>query len=891
MDMIKGEAMKKANAKHKGLTSNEAEASRRENGANILSERKSKSFLRCFFENLGDPVIRILLAALAVNLLLVLRGGDIIETIGIAISVFLATFISTVSEKGSEAAFRKLDEECSHSSFRVWRDGALCEIPIEDIVVGDIISISAGEQIPADAFVVSGNLRIDQSMITGESREINKICSTDRTKLPSSKSAVFRGCTVLSGEAEIEVFSVGENSFLGKISDEVKLDTRESPLKLRLSVLAKQISRISYLAAILIALAYLFNTFIIDSGFTTALILRKIKDIPYLVEHLLHALMLALTVVVMAVPEGLPMMIAVVLSSNMRRMIKDNVLVRKPMGIEAAGSMNILFTDKTGTLTEGKMSVGLIIDAECNKYSSAEKLKKETQPIFEQYRYNAIFNGSSTLSENKAIGGNATEKALLESLIGDRWASAEAQVKKRLPFQSKIKYSAAHIYINRDIYLVKGAPEKLLQNCKYALSKDGKALPFSSVSYRLAQEINSLTSSGGRVICIAESNVMPDEKKLGELTFICAVLLSDKIRDEARASTEKLERAGVQVVMITGDNRDTAEYIANRCGIITPTRNKILTSDELATLSDEQVKKLLPKLAVLARALPSDKSRLVRIAQEMGLVTGMTGDGINDAPALKRADIGFSMGSGTEVSKEAGDIIIIDNNLSSIAKAVLYGRTIFKSIRKFITLQLTMNLCAVGISMIGPFIGYDSPVTVVQMLWINIIMDTLGGLAFAGEAPKESYMKEKPKRRDEPILNRYMIGQIAFSGVFTVGLYIFFLLSPMTTALFRSSPDKIYLLTAFFALFIFTSVLHCFGCRTDRMWLFSGISKNKAFISIITLVCAVQIGFIYLGGAVLRTAPLTVRELIITLLLSLCVVPAELLRKAFLRLWGKKKGF
>ena len=393
------------------------------------------------------------------------------------------------------------------------------------------------------------------------------------------------------------------------------------------------------------------------------------------------------------------------------------------------------------------------------------------------------------------------------------------------------------------------------------------------------------------MIWIAEADCFPTEKNIGALTFVCAVLLIDKIRNEAYSATEELTKAGVQVVMITGDNIDTAEYIAKKCGITSASRDLILSSDQLSKIDDEELKRLLPRLSVLARALPSDKSRLIRVSQEMGLVTGMTGDGINDAPALKRADIGFSMGSGTEVAKEAGDIIIIDNNLSSISKAVLYGRTIFKSIRKFITLQLTMNLCAVAISMIGPFIGYDSPVTVVQMLWINIIMDTLGGLAFAGEAPDPSYMKERPKRRDEPILNGYMVNQIVMSGVFSLCIYCFFLLSPYTLSLFRSAPDRIYLLTAFFALFIFTSVLNCFNCRTDRMKLFSRISKNKGFIAIMTLVCAVQIGFIYLGGSVLRTAPLTSRELLITLGLSLTVIPAELIRKAIYRLKGKRNGF
>ena len=301
--------------------------------------------------------------------------------------------------------------------------------------------------------------------------------------------------------------------------------------------------------------------------------------------------------------------------------------------------------------------------------------------------------------------------------------------------------------------------------------------------------------------------------------------------------------------------------------------------------------KILPRLAVVARVMPTDKSRLVRLAQEEDLVVGMTGDGINDAPALKRADIGFAMGSGTQVAKDAGDIIILDNNLSSIAKAVLYGRTIFKSIRKFITLQLTMNFCAVGVSMIGPFVGIDAPVTVVQMLWINIIMDTLGGLAFAGEAPLASYMKEKPKRRDEPILNRYMIHQILALGGFTVCLCLAFLLHPHFTSHFRAAQDKIYRLTAFFALFIFTSVWNCFHARTDRFRLLAGIGKNKPFLCIMAAVLAVQLVFVYLGGDVLRTAPLSRAELWYTFSVSLLVFPAEAIRKLLWRLFGNEGGF
>ena len=876
----------------KGLCDQDVIRSEKEFGKNIFSATKPKSFLRCFFENLGDPVVKILIIALVVNLFLVFRGGDIIETIGIGISVFLSTLISTLSERGSEAAFRKLDAECSHALYRVFRNGKLCEISIEDIVVGDLVRVSAGEQIPADGFVVHGDIKLDQSMITGESREVSKIYSMDKTKTPTSKSAVFRGCTILSGEAEIEIFAVGEQTFLGKISDEVKIDTRESPLKVRLTKLAKQISVIGYIAAFLISLTYLFNTFVIDSGFEWILILQKIKDFHYLLEHLLHALMLGLTVIVMAVPEGLPMMIAVILSSNIKRMIKDNVLVRKPVGIEAAGSMNILFTDKTGTITEGKMSVDEIICSNLKSYKNYKALKNESQKIAELYLQNCYFNTLCTISDGSVLGGNATEKALSASIL-DATAKYDLQkftVLERLPFDSANKYSAVKITGAGSTTFIKGAPEKLLPFCKYAYSENGAKISFSSIASNLLKLTTNLTSAGKRIIWIAEAEDMPRGKQ-NTLTFICAVILSDKIRDEAKIATTTLKDAGIGVVMITGDNKQTAEHIARECGIINSTRNLILDSTELSSIKDEELKDKLPSLAVISRALPQDKSRLVRISQEAGLVVGMTGDGINDAPALKRADIGFAMGSGTSVAKEASDIIIIDNNLSSIAKAVLYGRTIFKSIRKFITLQLTMNFCAVGISMIGPFIGFDSPVTVVQMLWINIIMDTLGGLAFAGEAPKSDYMKEKPKKREEPILNKYMISQIALSGIFTVGLFIAFLLSPTITSKFRTSADNAYLLSAFFALFIFASVFHCFNARTDRMFLFNKISKNKAFIFIMALILTVQILFIYLGGSVLRTVPLTFDELKITLLLALSVFPADLLRKLFLRMIGKNRGF
>ncbi|MBR2353603.1 MAG: calcium-translocating P-type ATPase, PMCA-type [Clostridia bacterium] len=874
----------------KGLTSEEAVRAREAHGSNRLSETKTRSFLSHFFGNLNDPVIRILLIALGINLFFVFRGGDIIETLGIGISVLLATLISTLSERGSEAAFRRLSEEWGAGSVRVWRDGSLRKLPLEELVVGDRVVLGAGDQIPADGNMVEGFIRVDQSSLTGESREIAKRPAPVSSLSPEQEGAVLRGCPILSGEGEMEVLAVGDHTLLGRISEEIRCETRESPLRLRLSRLARQISRFGYCAACLCAIAYLFNIFVLDSAFEPAVILSRLRDTPYLLHHLLRALMLGLTVVVMSVPEGLPMMIAVVLSSNMRRMIRDRVLVRKPVGIEAAGSMDLLFTDKTGTLTEGKMSVTRLLLADGTECASSEELTRLSPLLFRMYDRSCRHNTCASLGEDGILGGNATERALLES-VGASAPEGAVSVIRKIPFDSAKKYSAAEIFTSRRTVLIKGAPERLLPYLRYAYQKNGSADSFAPFSYAFRTRLSEWTRQGARVLLLAEGDRLPFNGDFGDLTLIGAVSLSDRIRPEAADSVRILKGAGIQTVMITGDHPETARSIAEQCGILCAAHPLLLSSSELNRLSDKELIACLPRLSVVARALPSDKSRLVRLAQEAGRVVGMTGDGVNDAPALKRSDVGFAMGSGTSVAKDAGDIIILDNNLSSITRAVLYGRTIFKSIRKFITLQLTMNFCAVGVSMIGPFIGFDAPVTITQMLWINLIMDTLGGLAFAGEAPSPRFMKEKPKKREEPILNGYMLHQIVFLGGFTVALCTGFLLMPAIRARFRAAPDHIYLLTAFFVLFIFTSVFNCFHARSDRLRLFAGISKNKPFLLIMSAICLLQILFVYLGGSVLRTVPLTAAELLFTLDLSLLVFPAEFLRKLLWRLGGHRDGF
>ena len=879
-----------------GLSEAEVKRSRATHGANVLTKQKQKGFWRRFFSNLGDPVIKILLGALAIKLLLLFRQSDKLETAGIAVAVVLATLISTLSELGSAKAFERLSAESAKTLCRVRRDGSVRALPIGELVVGDVVLLDAGEMIPADGFLLSGELRADQAAMTGESREILKRPTGERTSDPAALSSLFRGCTVTAGQGEMEITAVGDATFLGQISREIQQETRESPLHLRLSRLARQISRLGYLAAILVALAYLFCAFVLESGMRSELILLKLGDARYLFSELLHAFTLGLTVLVVAVPEGLPMMIAVVLSSNIRKMLRDQVLVRKPVGIEAAGSMQILFTDKTGTLTEGRMRVSSLL------FSSGEEL----EPSFAMRsgacgeRLVQAFRAASGATEGRdasgspcALGGNATDRALLEAVLSFP-VPKNATIRSRLPFDSTRKYSAVTVSGRARMTVLTGAPERLLPFVRFGMDTSGGVGSFSRS--RVEQAVRRATATGMRAVAVAVAPTGTDARDyakgiFGDLTLLCVLLLSDPLRREARASVASLHGAGIGVVMITGDSPETASSIARGCGILGRTRDLVLTGESLSRMTDVRLAELLPRLAVVARALPTDKSRLVRIAQNAGLVVGMTGDGINDAPALRRADVGFAMGGGTQVAKDAGDIVILDNNLASIVRAVLYGRNIFKSIRKFITLQLMMNFYAVGVTMIGPFLGIESPVTVVQMLWINLIMDTLGGLAFAGEPALPTCMQEPPKRRDEPILNRYMINQILLCGGFTATVCILFLKSPLFAACFRPAEDQIYHLTAFFALFIFSSVLNCFNARTDRLNLLAGLRKNYVFLLIMAAILVIQISFVYLGGAVLRTAPLSLPELLVTLSVSLSVIPADLIRKAIRRLCGRNDGY
>ena len=856
------------------LSARQAELSRREHGDNTLPKAEKQTFWRQFLAGFGDPIIKILLAALGLNLVVLFRNFDWFEAVGIAAAILLATLVSTLSERGSEAAFEALQAENARIFCRVERKEGLLRLPIADVVKGDLVRLSAGERVPADGMLIEGALAVDQSALNGESREAKKRAGFPRDNAGhdlADQAALFRGSVVQSGDGLLFVTAVGGHTLYGKLAKEMQTDERDSPLKIRLAHLAKILSRLGYAAATLVALADLGLSLWRETGGNGALLAAL--PLQTWLTHLLHAATLAITVVVVAVPEGLPMMITVVLSANMRRMLKDHVLVRKLVGIETAGGLNILFTDKTGTLTKGTPEVALFCDGEGNFYRRRVDLK-QYPPLFQAVLRGCRDNGDCALTADGAIvGGNGTDRALF-AYASPKKGEKPPKIARRIPFDSARKWAATE---TGGRVLLKGAPEKLLPLCKTYVAQNGQICPLSQSN--MARRLSMLTESAMRVLLLAEADELPETGLPQTLTLVGLCGIRDDLRPEIREAVRTVQNAGVQVVMMTGDNRDTARVLSSEAGILRGEHTLVLDADELHAMSDEAVKQALPRLAVVARALPADKTRLTALAQESGLVVGMTGDGLNDAPALKKADVGFAMGSGTEVAKEAGDIVILNDDFRSIGNAILYGRTIFMSIRKFLVFQLTMNLCAVGVSLLGPFIGIDTPVTVMQMLWINIIMDTLAGLAFAGEPPEKETMQKPPLPLSEPIITRKMGGQIFLTGGYTVALCLLFLKLPLTARWFAPDAGSAFPLTAFFALFVFSGIFNSLNARTERLWLLAHLRENKAFLWVMSAVFLVQIALIYLGGTLFRTAGLPLRELVLVMVLSFTVVPFDLFRK------------
>ena len=857
-----------------GLTSDEVIKNRKKYGNNSLTKKNNDTFFKLLLETLSDPIIKILLIALGIKTIFLIKDFDWYETVGIVIAIMVASLISSISEYGSMRAFNKLTEETSLIKVRAKRDNKVIEIPINDVVYNDIILLGEGDKVPADGIIVSGTIAVDESMLDGEAKEKYKKACIDINKI-EDENKVYMSSVVYNGSALMLVTQVGDNTIYGKLAQELQEKEEPSPLKLRLTELAKNISRIGYVASFLVAFSFLFNKIFILNEFNISMILSTLTNYKIMFSYILEAMTLCVTIIVVAVPEGLPMMITLVLSSNMKTMLKNNVLVRKLMGIETAGNINVLFTDKTGTLTNGKLEVVGILSSSLEEID----IKKLNSRMKELFMDSLSVNNESVYDtkNNKIIGGNITDKAILNYV---KLYKSKAKVINRMPFSSEKKYMFTKIdNMGNKIKLIKGAPEVIINASNSYYDEFGIKKNISDKN-KILSKVKELSGSKLRLIAMAISDDIFVTDNLKNITLLGFIVLADSIRENVLEGINLVKSASIQTIMITGDNKETAVSIARELNLIESADDIVITSDKLDKMTNEDIIKIFPKIRVIARAMPSDKSRLVNIAHEQGMVCGMTGDGVNDAPALKKADVGFAMGSGTEVAKEASDIVILDNNFMSIAQSVLYGRTIFKSIRKFIICQLTINLCSLTVSIIGPFIGIPVPITVVQMLWINMIMDTLSGLAFSYEPALNDYMKEPPKKKSDHIINRYMISQILVTGIYSSIICIFF----MKSSIINNIYTPISKLTAFFGLLIFISIFNALSARTNRLNIIANIKKNKVFIAIIGFITIVQIFIIYKGGNLFRTHGLNMKEFIIMFILSISVLPVDFIRKIIIKM-------
>lgn len=873
-----------------GLTTEEASKALSEQGNNALTQPPRETFWDKLWENFKDPIIRILILALLVNVVFVYMGhGDWIETMGIFLAIILATFVSTYSEYSNENAFQKLQEEASRIRCKVWRDGEPVELHIDDIVVGDAVILEAGDKVPVDGILLDGDVKLDQAALNGESKEAHKLIAPpdftwgDGTIDFLDEHKLFRGSVVVEGQGIMQAVKIGDSSIYGQLTQELKDDERDSPLKLKLKGLAHHISQFGYAGGVLIALAVMLHKAYLYGDFGA-----YFANTPLLLSDLVQAVILGIIIIVMAVPEGLPLMIAIVSSLNMKKMLRDNVLVRKLVGIETAGSLNLLFTDKTGTITKGKLEVVRFITGDRQEYPAFDVLPAKLKAFTYQ---NVVLNTSAAVSDGAMVGGNMTERAL-SNYVGSYRMEEMLHRDKFIPFNSANKYSWAAVSGNGERYcLAKGAPEKLILQTSHYWDAEGNRQPLTEeMKKTLDGRMLELAADAIRMLalCTYESDIEGDELPADGLTLVGILGIRDEVRPEAIEAIAEVQDAGVQIVMITGDRRETAVAIAKDAGLLQRPNELVWTSAELAEMSDEQVKLELHKLRVVARALPMDKSRLVRLAQEMNLVVGMTGDGVNDSPALKKADVGFAMGSGTEVAKEAGDIVILDDNFLSIKQAILYGRTIYNSICKFIVFQLTINFSAVAINFIAPFIGIDKPLTITQILWINLVMDTLAALAFGGEPALEKYLREKPKDRSAPIVSKKMLSTITMGGVYMTFIAILFYKSSYVDHLFRNAPDHIYTYTGFFCTYIFMAVANGFNVRVSGLNLLEHIDQNKGFLNVMALIVAIQVLLTYVGGRILRTTPLNLHEWSVVVLFGLSIIVVDLLRKSVCQMLEKK---
>ena len=867
-----------------GLNKQQVEESRQKHGANTLTQIPPEPLWKKILEGFKDPMIMILLVALVIQVVLCFMGeAHWYEPVGILIAIMIANGVSAISENQQEgkASALKAEEEAKEVA-KVLRDGKLMEIHVSEVVVGDLVYLQAGDKISADGEIVEGLVKVDQATLNGETKEATKTVNESgeayNTKDLLNRCYVYRGTVVCSGEAYMEVKVVGDKTLFGELALEVQEDTRETPLQVKLAKLAKQISTFGYIGAIAIVVGVFARTLLGGNIPNTFMEWVNLS---------IEAITVAVTIIVCAVPEGLPMLTSILLSYQSMRMAKDNVLVHKINGLETAGSLSLLFSDKTGTITEGKLSVVEVATGNVRKFSSMKELPL---PLKDEVTIGIGLNNSSSYSNGSIIGGNSTDRALMSFLVdaGVDANVAREDVRNFNAFDSAKKYSTVTINHNgKVVTYIKGAPERIIARCQTYLDENGAVKPLTERNFLMAY-MDEQAGRSMRLLGVAKCD--GDTADGDSLTLVCVLAIRDNVRKEAVDAIREVQEAGIQVVMVTGDRKETAVAIAKEAGLLKNNTDVALTSAELAELSDDELKKVLPNLRVVSRALPTDKSRLVRCAQELNLVVGMTGDGVNDSPALKKADVGFAMGSGTEVAKEAGDITILDDNFLSIEKAILYGRTMFKSIRKFLIFQLTVNVAAVLTCFLAPLFGENEILTVIQLLVVNLAMDTLAAIAFGSEPALMEYMKEKPIARDASIVTGKMMSQVVVSGLYITAMCLCIRFVPalqhLLGAVKESGLDTTLLNSAVFATFMMAISFNGFNARTEHTNPFEHLERSKNFLLVIGALLVLQLLFVTFGGAVLSVEPLSWTAWLVCLLIAFLIIPIDIIRKA---ITSKKK--
>ncbi len=860
----------------KGLTSSQVKENRKLYGSNKLPEPEMKKWYDFAKEALSERITMILVTIAIVQLALAFMGVmEFSEPIMILVVLGIVTAIAVKTGLGVQKSAAELRAKTSVRYCDVIRDGKLQTINKDDLVVGDLVCVGTGQEIFADGYLVEGKISVNNSAINGESKECKKTPlegyvykKTTSTDVYTNQNSLFAGTTVMSGEGKMIVGDVGINTVNGDTL--VKMQTLEAPktaLNIALDNLSDFISKWGTIAATL-TFIILTMTGILEVGFGEYFgngFLNTIQD-------LAQNFSVALTIVVAAVPEGLPLIVKLVTKQNVKTMERFNILAKNPNKIPELAYVDLICTDKTGTLTTGIMTPKTIIDGNGNEVDRSSGLWSNIEA-------NICLNNSATFdSENHITGGNSIDRAVLSLVTPEKYHKIKDEYKEKLKqvFSSTNKYSAFTSQDNITYY--KGAPEKLIEKCDSYLDLDGENILSltKDVLDRLNEKIGSMTKNSMRCIALTYTKEDLTENILPEnMTLLGIIGVVDPVRKEVPEAVKVAHKAGIQVIEITGDCIETATAVAKECGIYKD-GDIALTNDEFERMSDDEVKNILPQLRVISRCSPNTKLRLVTLAQEIGRSVAMTGDGVNDSPALKKADVGFGMQGGSDVAKEASDIVLTDDNFASVVKAVELGRTFMHNIMMFLEFQLPINISLLILSMLYPVIAGTALLASVQILIVNIIMDSLNSLSFGGEPPKDEYMDERPIKKGSGLFIRGAKKRIALSTASFIGLYMIITLTPIAN-LFANGTEA---LTARFGLLCFMAVFNGFNIRTEHINLFTGISKNKNFVYIAISILASTI-ILCNAGELLKVCTLSLNQWLVITALAIIVIPIDLMRKAF----------